>query len=55
MIEYLLENQDLSIEIEHNCLTLFFERRLQPEQIRPNLDRLVAIRELFPDYLMSGR
>ncbi len=52
MIEYLLENRDLSIEIEHHCLTLFFERRLQPEQIRPNLDRLVTIREMFPDYLM---
>jgi hypothetical protein len=53
MIEYLLHHSDLSIEIEKHCLTLFFRRRLYPEQIEPNLKRLVAVRQLFPEYLMN--
>lgn len=52
MIDYMLDNRDLNIEIERNCLTLFFERRLKPEQIRPNFDRLIEVREMFPNYLM---
>lgn len=54
MIEYLLANRDLNIEIEHNCLTLFFGSRLEPDHIPYNFERLVAIREMFPDYLMKG-
>ena len=54
MIEYLLANQDLNIEIEHNCLTLFFGSCLEPGHVPYNFGRLVAIRELFPDYLMKG-
>jgi hypothetical protein len=54
MIEYLLANQDLNIEIEHHCLTLFFGSCLEPGQIPHNFGRLVAIRELFPDYLLKG-
>lgn len=53
MMEYLLANPDLSIEIERNCLTLFFANCLEPKVIPGNLDRLVAVRELFPQYLFS--
>ena len=53
MIEYLLQNSDLSIEIEQDCLTLFFPHQHSPQQIVPNLNRLVEIRELFPNYLMD--
>ncbi len=53
MIEFLLANPDLNIEIERHCLALFFERRLAPDLIRPNFDRLLQIRELFPDYVLS--
>ena len=53
MMEYLMANDDLSIEIERNCLTLFFNKCLEPAAIPGNLDRLVAIRELFPPYLFS--
>ena len=55
MIEYLLGNRDLNIEIEHHCLTLFFSSRLSPPQLRYNFDRLVALREYFPNYLMEQR
>ncbi len=53
MIEYMLENEDLSIEIERNCVTLFFPHCLPPEHVEYNLGRLVEIREMFPGYLMG--
>lgn len=55
MIEYLLSNDDLSIEIENNILAISFNRRLSPERIEPNLNRLIEIRSLLPDYLFAGR
>ena len=55
MIEYLLSNDDLSIEIENNILAISFNRRLSPERIEPNLNRLIAVRSLLPDYLFAGR
>jgi hypothetical protein len=51
MIEYLLANPDLTIEIENHCLTLMFPRPLAAEQIAFNLDRLVRLRNHFPNYL----
>jgi hypothetical protein len=53
MIEYLLSNTDLTIEIEENALAISFSSRLKPEQIGPNLERLVKIRYLMPNYLFS--
>jgi hypothetical protein len=55
MIEYLLSNRDFSIEIEGNVLAIAFSRKLAPDAIEPNLNRLVTIRSLLPDYLFSGR
>ena len=54
MIEYLLSNSDLSVEIEDNVLAISFDRRLAPELIEPNLNRLVTVRSLMPEYLFSG-
>lgn len=53
MIDYLLDNQDLQIEVDQDCLALFFHRCLSCEAIEPNLRRLVQVRELFPDYVFS--
>lgn len=53
MIEFLLSNPDLNIEIEQDCLTLFFGSCLDHSQITPNLNRLVHIRTLFPQYLFT--
>jgi hypothetical protein len=53
MIEYLLANRDLTIEIENDALALTFAGRLAPDRIRPNLDRLVEVRQLLPGYLFS--
>jgi len=55
MIEYLLSNNDLSIEIEGDSLAISFSRRLAPEQIEPNLNRLFTVRSLMPEYLFSRR
>jgi len=55
MIEYLLSNTDLSIEIDGDSLAISFRRRLAPEQIEPNLNRLFTVRSLMPEYLFSGR
>jgi len=55
MIDYLLSNTDLSIEIEDKVLAISFNSRLAPERIEPNLNRLVTVRSLLPDYLFTGR
>jgi len=53
MIAYLLDNRDLSVEIENNVLALAFTTRLSPEQIEANLQRLAEIRSRLPEYLFS--
>lgn len=53
MIEYLLSNSDLSIEIEGDVMAISFNSRLSPEYIEPNLNRLIKVRSLMPDYLFS--
>ena len=53
MIEYLLANDDLSIEIDGHALAISFQRRLSPEQIEPNLNRLLELRSLLPDYVFA--
>ncbi len=51
MIEYLLEHQDVSLEVEDRYVAVSLPRRLAPWEIRRWLSRLVEIRELFPEYL----
>jgi len=55
MIEYLLSNTDLSIEIEEMALAISFNSRLAPDKIEPNLNRLITVRSLLPDYLFTRR
>lgn len=51
MIEYLLQQGNMSIEIENQCVALSFNTRLAADKIEGNLDRLIEIRKKFPDYL----
>ena len=51
VMEYLLANRDLSIEMEAHCISLFFQRRLAPDELKRNLDRLIALRKLIPEYV----
>ena len=53
MMEYLLANDDLTVEIEGPALAISFSSRLSPEQIESNLNRLIQVRSLLPDYLFS--
>jgi hypothetical protein len=53
MMEYLLANRDLSIEIDENVLTFGFDSRLALERVERNLERLVEVRELMPEYLFE--
>ena len=53
MMEYLLANRDLSVEIENQVLALAFDTCLSVEQIESNLQRLIEIRSLLPDYLFA--
>jgi len=53
MMEYLMSNDDLTIEIEGDVLAITFGSRLNLERIEPNLNRLIALRALIPEYLFS--
>lgn len=53
MIDYLLRQRDLIIEVEGNTLALTFRGKSAIETIRPNLERLLAIRSLMPNYLFT--
>lgn len=53
LMEYLLQNQDLAIEVEGAALAIAFSDCLDPVQIEHNLDRLVQLRSLLPKYLFS--
>lgn len=54
MMEYLLANDDLTIEVDQDTLALTFNSRLDPARIEPNLNRLATLRSLMLDYLFSG-
>jgi hypothetical protein len=54
MIDYLLDNKDMSIEIEQNALALACKRKLDAAQIEHNLNRLIKIRTLMPEYLFAA-
>lgn len=53
MIDFLLRQRDLMIEVDGNTLALTFKGKLSVEAVRPNIDRLLKIRSLMPDYLFS--
>ncbi len=53
MMEYLLRNRDLVIEFDGPAIALAFNRRLKPADIEPNLNRLLWIRSLLPEYLFD--
>jgi len=53
MIDYLLCQQELLIEVESNVLAITFDGKLAVDRIIPNLERLLRIRALMPQYLFS--
>lgn len=53
MMEFLLANQDLTIEIKGGTIALLFEIWLKPEEVEHNLTRLIELRNLLPSYLFE--
>lgn len=53
MMELLLANPVPSLEFENDTVALTLNRLLNPERIRIILDRLVNIRLLIPEYLLT--
>jgi hypothetical protein len=53
MIEFLLANDDLHIEIESTALAIVLAGVQAPETIEPNLQRLIQVRTLMPNYLFA--
>jgi hypothetical protein len=54
-MEYLLANDDLLVEVEGPVLAIAFSHCLEPLQIKENLDRLITLRSLLPEYLFAKR
>lgn len=54
MIDYLLRQEDLIIEVDGNILSLTFKGKLAIDRIRPNIDRILRIRFLMPNYLFNS-
>ncbi len=52
-MEYLLANDDLSLEFESSVVALGFGQRLAASEIERNLRRLLEIRALLPEYLFN--
>ncbi|MFA7159823.1 MAG: hypothetical protein WC299_11025 [Kiritimatiellia bacterium] len=53
MMDYLLENRDLSFEIERNALAMVFNSHLVIDKIELNLARLLEIRARLPNFLFE--
>ncbi len=51
MMEYLLANQDLSLEVERDTLAIGFNEKLTPGRLEVSYLRLQEIRSRIPDYL----
>ena len=53
MMEYLLDNQDLTLEMERDTLAFSLAKRLSPETVETDLGRLLELRRLIPDYVVN--
>jgi hypothetical protein len=54
MMEYLLANDDLNLELDEHCLATFHSGHLDAARAARDLDRLVDIRNLIPEYVWEG-
>jgi len=53
MIDYLLDEEDLNIEVEGAWLALTFSKRVAPDEWEKNISRLGMILGFLPDYLFK--
>lgn len=52
-IDYLLRQENLTIQIISNVLAIFHEGRMKPDKVIPNYQHLQVIRSLMPNYLFT--
>lgn len=48
MVDFLLQNDDLYLEVDQDCLALLFEPFMKPTALGANLDRLLEIESRLP-------
>lgn len=53
MMCFLLANQDFALQVDRHSLTMIFKTSLESDYVEFNLERLVEIRELMPQYLFA--
>ena len=53
MIDYLMNQENLAIELESNVLAMVFGGRMKPDNLKFNYERLQKIRSLMPNYLFT--
>lgn len=53
MIDFLLDHRDLNIEIQGPVIALVFKPECPVNQYQANLQRLVQIRKLLPEYIFT--
>ena len=51
MMAFLLQNPDISLEIEQDCIAICYMTRQKVKEVQPHLDLLVDFRELMPEHL----
>lgn len=54
MIEYLLNHENINIELDRNMLAIGCSSKLRVENIKDLLDRLIEIRSLMPDCIFGN-
>ena len=55
MIDYLLDQPNMTIEVEKHALALGFDDQIGPAETDRHLSRLVKIRSLMPNYLFNAQ
>ena len=53
MMAFLLQHQEISLEIEGHCIAICYNNRQKVAEVQPHLDVLVGIRELMPPHLYA--
>lgn len=54
IMELLLEDKRTLLEVEDQYMALSYDHKFLTSHVKPRLDRLIAIRERFPEYLFDG-
>ena len=54
MMEYLLQHPKTALELDEDWIAVFDSHKLEPHEVEPLLEHIVAIRSQMPSYLFSN-